>query len=47
MSKFYGNIPQDFYNKHKKEYEYYGRGGVECDVRQDYESYINMLRVYG
>lgn len=41
------NIPQDFYNKHKKECEYYGRGGVEVDLRELYESEINSLRVYG
>ena len=46
-NKFHGNIPEDFYNKRKKMYEYYGRGGVEVNVRRDYESHINMLRVYG
>lgn len=41
------NIPEWFYKKNKNEYQVYGNGGIEIDVRQDWESYVNSCRVYG
>lgn len=43
------NVPDLFYQKNKKMYEYYSRGGVDqtTQVKRDYEGYINACRVYG
>lgn len=42
-----GNVPEWFYRKNKGKYRVYGNGGIECDVKKEWESYINASRVYG